>query len=390
MRKRIVSLGLTLLLLCALLPARGVDAAGEFRFADVTDTFAYYYDAVYWAYNHKPYQVTAGIDKTHFGPNQTVTRAQAMTFFWAALNRPKFKKASAQFVDVRKTDWYYKPVMWALENGVTAGTDATHFSPNKTCNRGEILAFLYASLKKPKVTISNPYKDVKNQWYRKAALWAYSKGIETGENGRFNATTPCTRAAVVTYLYQFETGKPVCKNGHDWKQTEKKTPTCTSEGYENYKCNRCGATETRNKQSALGHDWKFVKTVEPSESSEGYDLYQCSRCDTKERRNVKPKSLSCSQAEAAAHAFAQSKGFVIDYSLNENNSTYSFPDETETKYIISRGGQTWLNNRAIEKVQDVIDTIESMYPDEPIEGLHIRVWVEYRAEYDSYRIWAFY
>ena len=174
-----------------------------FRFDDVKDPKAYYYDAVYWAFSHKPYQVTAGIDKTHFGPNQTVTRAQAMTFFWAAKDRPKYKKASTQFVDVKKSDWFYKSVMWAVENGITAGTDATHFSPNKTCNRGEILVFLYAAMKKPKVKISNPYKDVTNQWYKKAALWAYEYRIEKGEKGKFNASTPCTRGAVVTYLYRF-------------------------------------------------------------------------------------------------------------------------------------------------------------------------------------------
>ncbi len=180
-----------------------IPALNPFRFDDVKDPKAYYFDAVYWAYNHKPYQVTAGIDKTHFGPDRTVTRAQAMTFFWAAKDRPKFKKASTQFVDVKKTDWYYKSVMWAVENGITAGTDATHFSPNKTCNRGEILAFLYAAMKKPKVKIANPYKDVTNQWYRKAALWAYEQRIEKGENGKFNASTPCTRGSTVTYLYRF-------------------------------------------------------------------------------------------------------------------------------------------------------------------------------------------
>ncbi len=157
---------------------------------------------VMWAVCHRP-QVTAGIDATHFGPDRTVTRAQAMTFFWAALDRPKAGKTNARFADVKKSDWFYKPVTWAVENGVTAGTDAMHFSPDRTCNRGEILTFLYASLKKPEVRIGNPYEDVTNQWYGKAALWAYANGIEKGENGRFNASTPCTRASVVTYLYRF-------------------------------------------------------------------------------------------------------------------------------------------------------------------------------------------
>ena len=183
-------------------PALKVKIAAENPFVDVKTSDSFY-NAVLWAAYHKPYQVTAGIDKTHFGPDKTVTRAQAMTFFWAAKDRPKFKKANTQFVDVKKTDWYYKSVMWAVENGITAGTDATHFSPNKTCNRGEILAFLYAAMKKPKVKIKNPYKDVTNQWYKKAALWAYEQRIEKGENGKFNASTPCTRASTVTYLYRF-------------------------------------------------------------------------------------------------------------------------------------------------------------------------------------------
>ena len=130
-----------------------------------------------------------------------------MTFFWAAKDRPKFKKANDQFKDVKKTDWYYKSVMWAVENGITVGVDETHFAPNKTCNRGELLTFLYAAMGKPKVNIQNPYKDVKNQWYRKAALWAYENGLEKGEDGRFHASTPCTRVSVVTYLYRFETGE---------------------------------------------------------------------------------------------------------------------------------------------------------------------------------------
>ena len=106
------------------------------------------------------------------------------------------------FTDVNPSAYYAVPVAWAYENGITAGTDATHFSPNKTCNRAEILTFLYAAMKKPKVSVTSPYKDVKGKWYEKAALWAYAKGIERGANGKFNASVPCTRAAIVTYLYR--------------------------------------------------------------------------------------------------------------------------------------------------------------------------------------------
>jgi hypothetical protein len=166
--------------------------------------------AIDWAFTHKP-QITSGMDSSHFGTEAIVNRAQAMVFLWAAKNKPAATTTTSSFVDVKKTDWFYKAVMWAVENKITSGTDSTHFSPNKTCNRSEILAFLYAAMGKPKVSITNPYSDVSSQWYKKAALWAYSKGIEKGEKGKFNASTPCTRTAVVLYLYRFETGKDLAK-----------------------------------------------------------------------------------------------------------------------------------------------------------------------------------
>lgn len=48
------------------------------------------------------------------------------------------------FVDVKKGSWYYDAVKWAWENGIVAGTDETHFSPNKACTRAEVLEMIYA------------------------------------------------------------------------------------------------------------------------------------------------------------------------------------------------------------------------------------------------------
>ena len=97
---------------------------------------------------------------------------------------------------------------------VYGGTDAAgkYFSPQQTCTRSEILQFLYAAINKPAYTIENPYSDVKNgQWYKDGAIWAYEKGLEKGENGKFNAKTPCTRGYVVTYLYRFLTGQELAE-----------------------------------------------------------------------------------------------------------------------------------------------------------------------------------
>ena len=178
-------------------------------FSDVPGKGSVAHNAIDWAYVNG---ITGGTDATHFSPNKTVMRSDAMVFFWAAKYRPSHTESASPFKDVKKKHWYYDAVLWAVENGITGGTDATHFSPNNTCSRSEILQFLYAAMGKPQYTISNPYSDVKaKHWYYGGAIWAYEKGLERGEGGKFNAKTPCTRAYVVTYLYRFITGNELAK-----------------------------------------------------------------------------------------------------------------------------------------------------------------------------------
>ena len=164
------------------------------------------HSAIEWAYlNH----VTAGTgDGTTFEPATIVSRAQAMVFLYAAEGRPEFEMPDAKFTDVKKKDWFYTAVMWAVANGITGGTgDGTTFSPKKTCTRAEILQFFYAAEGKPAYSIENPYTDVKNKhWYKDGAIWAYENGLEHGENGKFNANTDCTRLSTVLYIYRYITG----------------------------------------------------------------------------------------------------------------------------------------------------------------------------------------
>ena len=187
-----------------------VDMKCENPFVDVHES-DFFFNPVMWAVGRT---VTGGTDKTHFSPERTVMRADSMVFFWAANGRPEFTATDKTFKDVKKTHWAYKAVMWAVENGITGGTDkeGNYFSPQRTCMRSEILQFLYAAMGKPEYTIDNPYSDVKtNHWYYEGAIWAYEKGLEKGEGGRFQAKTPCTRGYVVTYLYRFLTGQELAE-----------------------------------------------------------------------------------------------------------------------------------------------------------------------------------
>ena len=103
---------------------------------------AYYYDAVLWAVANG---ITDGVDDTHFAPNATCTRAQIVTFLWRAQGNPE-AGTDNPFTDVAVDAYYADAVLWAVENGVTSGTTATTFSPNSDCTRAQIVTFLFRCL----------------------------------------------------------------------------------------------------------------------------------------------------------------------------------------------------------------------------------------------------
>ncbi|MBQ1302242.1 MAG: S-layer homology domain-containing protein [Firmicutes bacterium] len=151
----------------------------------------YYYGPVLWAYYHEP-QITNGIDATHFAPLNIVKRCESVTFLWRASGCPEPKTMSNPFTDVKATDYFYKPVLWAVENNITKGTTATTFDPGATLSTAHMITFLYRTM--------NPGKD---GWYEEAANWSYdSNHLPFGVNLKVNNTTNCPRGAVVTFLYR--------------------------------------------------------------------------------------------------------------------------------------------------------------------------------------------
>ena len=123
-----------------------------FPFSDVTES-DWYYEAVRWAVGRR---VTAGKSAACFAPEDTCTRAEVLTFVWSLAGRPRLPGPGEEgadpelewkFKDVKKTDWFYHPVLWGVSNKITTGTTVTSFSPKKTCTRAEILTFLWAAAK---------------------------------------------------------------------------------------------------------------------------------------------------------------------------------------------------------------------------------------------------
>ena len=169
-------------------------------FVDVPSS-AYYYDAVLWAADKG---ITGGTTATTFSPNNSCTRAQAVTFLWRAAGSPAPKSTVMPFTDVAADAYYHDAVLWAVENGITAGTTATTFAPNATCTRGQIVTFLWRSQKSPAAGATNPFTDVAaDAYYANAVLWAVENGVTGGTTATtFAPANDCTRAQIVTFLYR--------------------------------------------------------------------------------------------------------------------------------------------------------------------------------------------
>ena len=159
--------------------------------------------------------VVKGYDKqTKFKPANDCTRAQMVTFLYRLQGEPKVKSTTCKFKDVKKTDYFYKPVIWASEKGITTGVSKDKFGPQGVCTRAQTVTFLWRMAKKPAPkTTKNKFPDVKkSDYFYKATLWASEKKILAGlPDGTFNPQGKCLRRQMVTFLYKYD--KYVNKKG---------------------------------------------------------------------------------------------------------------------------------------------------------------------------------
>ena len=152
-----------------------------------------YYDAVVWAFKNG-----IATDGETFEPASSCTRGQVMTFLWRANGSPEPQATESPFNDVSSADWFYKPALWAYENGVASGTA---FNPGNPCTNAEALTFLWRAEGKPAASVYNSAVALaaSGQYYARPAAWAETNGLFAG--AEFDPATPCSRADLMTYLY---------------------------------------------------------------------------------------------------------------------------------------------------------------------------------------------
>jgi hypothetical protein len=171
-------------------------------FTDMPEEGHWAHNAIDWAYFNG---YTSGTSATTFSPDATLTRGQVVTFLYAFRGKPE-TEAENPFQDVSETDYYYKPVLWAVANGITRGMDETHFAPVDSCVRAQIVTFLWAAAGHPEPEgTENPFEDVtETDYFYKPVLWAVENGITRGVDAtHFAPAQACTRAQMVTFLKAF-------------------------------------------------------------------------------------------------------------------------------------------------------------------------------------------
>ena len=190
------------------MPAGGAVVKAEFvkrsvSFGDVSAN-DYFASAVAWAVEKG---ITDGVGGGMFGPYQPCTRGQIVTFLWRAAGSPE-PKAMSSFADVSANEYYAKAVAWAVENGITTGTAATTFGPNDTCTRAQAVTFLCRAVG-TQGAYSGAFSDVASDMYCAGSVaWAVANGVTDGVGGgKFAPDDFCTRGQIVTFLYRAYQGK---------------------------------------------------------------------------------------------------------------------------------------------------------------------------------------
>ncbi len=160
---------------------------------------AYCFDAVKWAVKNG---ITAGVGDNLFAPNQPCTRAEIVTFLWRAAGSPVVNYAM-NMSDIPEGAYYAEAVRWALSEGIAVGTSADTFSPDDTCTRAEAVTFLCRA-KGSEIAYNNEFTDVGgDDYYADAVAWAEKTNVTVGVgNDKFAPDDDCSRGQIVTFLYR--------------------------------------------------------------------------------------------------------------------------------------------------------------------------------------------
>ncbi len=173
-------------------------ALAESRFFDVLPG-SFCYESVEWAAAEG---ITTGVTETMFAPTEVCSQAHILTFLWRAAGAPQPTGTGAYTnAAVQPGKYYYNALLWAWEEGVV--TNAA-LAPGAPCSRADVVLYLWRLAGSPSAG-SASFADVPaGAPYAAAVAWAGQNGITNGVTAtEFRPNTTCNRGQIVTFLYRY-------------------------------------------------------------------------------------------------------------------------------------------------------------------------------------------
>ena len=131
---------------------------------------------------------------------------------WEGTAEVSFKilpQCLVSYDDIEPTAWYVDAVRQAVERNVMSGYDHETFGPDDALTRAQAVCVVYKAA--GMVDDPLPYSDVEQApWYHAALEWATAQGVACGDEGMFRPTDPCTREEFATMLHRWQ-GCPEAK-----------------------------------------------------------------------------------------------------------------------------------------------------------------------------------
>lgn len=192
--------------------SQSVTLSVPYRFRDVMDPEAWYYDAVYAVYDMG---LMEGVGSNLFAPQLTLSRATVVTVLYRLAGSPEVSGENV-FTDVADSAWYTDAVKWASESGVVKGYGNGTFAPDKAVTRQELAAMFYRfrAYEGGDVTVDADalaaYNDADQvaSWAKNAMSWAVSNGVLKGMPGKLlKPEDNATRAQMAQILLNNENAK---------------------------------------------------------------------------------------------------------------------------------------------------------------------------------------
>lgn len=174
---------------------------GKIGFTDVTNPDDFFYEPIYWAVDNG---ITTGYSDNTFRPNALCHRAAVVTFLWRMAGKPD-EGISTAFSDMTGNDDFNRAITWASNHGIAAGYNDGTFRPYDPCHRAAIVTFLWRYAGRPEpISMANFSDMTGNDDFNKAISWAAENGITTGwADGTFRPYDSCKRLAVASFLYRY-------------------------------------------------------------------------------------------------------------------------------------------------------------------------------------------